>query len=226
MINIDYILIQLSNCSLFNQIQPNRIKELLQKYPYNSQNYVKGQLILSKGENWDELKIVIQGVVSAVMNDDLGKTLKVDDLRTGQSLAPAFLFSKSKSYPVDVYAKTDCILLCIPKPILLQLFNEEQKILENYLSMVSNIVQMLTKKLRILTLKTLKAKIAFALVNEVKMQNSNRILFGRQEFADFLGAERPSISRVLGQMQKDGLIKIDGKAIEIINLPNLKSLLP
>lgn len=226
MINIDFLLIQLSNCSLFNQIQPNRIKELLQKYPYKIQNFTKGQQILSKGENWDELKIVIQGMASAVMNDDLGKTLKVDDLRTGQSLAPAFLFSNSKSYPVDVYAKTDCILLCIPKPILLHFFNEEQKILENYLGIVSNIVQMLTKKLRILTLKTLKAKLAFALVNEAKMQNSNRIFFGRQEIADFLGAERPSISRVLSHMQKDGIIQIDGKAILILNIESLKSLVP
>lgn len=222
----DFLIIQLSQCGLFSQISTNRINELLQKFPFIVGKYSKGEIVVTKGDKVNELKIVVGGSLSAIMNDDSGKTLIVDNFKVGQSLAPAFLFTKDQSYPVVVIANEDSQILRISKDVLMQIFVEEQKILENYLTIVSNIVQTLTRKVRILTLKTLKAKVSFLLLQESKMRNSMVVAFGRQQMAEFLGVERPSLSRVLGQLQDENIIKLNGKEIEIIDKKTLSQLIP
>lgn len=222
----DFLIIQLGNCGLFWRINPDRISEILSKFPFQLNKFSKGDIVVSKGESVHDLKIVVGGSLSAIMNDDNGKTLKVDNFKVGQSLAPAFLFTKDQSYPVVVIANEESQILRISKEVLLQIFVEEQKVLENYLTLVSNIVQTLTKKVRILTLKTMKAKICFLLLNESNIKKSKFIKFGRQEMADYLGVERPSLSRTLGKLQNDGLIKLHGKEIELIDIEEIKKSLP
>ena len=46
----------------------------------------------------------------------------------------------------------------------------------------------------------------------------------REEFADFLNAARPSLSRELMKMQDDGFIKVVRKDLIVKNIEGLKSL--
>ena len=39
----------------------------------------------------------------------------------------------------------------------------------------------------------------------------------REEIADYLGVARPSLSRELGRMQQEGIIRIDGREVFILN---------
>ena len=39
----------------------------------------------------------------------------------------------------------------------------------------------------------------------------------REELADYLGTARPSLSRELGRMQDDGIIRLDGREVHILD---------
>lgn len=223
---LEFLIIQLGSCGLFEGLPADRIKYLLEKFPFQLHNYSKDQIIVSKGELWNELRIVVDGSVSAVLNDDAGKMLKVEDFQVGQSLAPAFLFTKDRSFPVVVIANSPAKILIIERSVLLQIFVEEQSIMVNYLTMVSEIVQTLTKKIRILTMKSLKAKLSFILLQESKRLKSNILNLRRQNLADFLGVERPSLSRTLSQLVDENIIEVNGREIKILDMEFLKKYVP
>ena len=47
----------------------------------------------------------------------------------------------------------------------------------------------------------------------------------QQQLADLFGVTRPSLARVFGEMQKEGLIKIERKTVTLLNKNKLNELL-
>jgi len=47
----------------------------------------------------------------------------------------------------------------------------------------------------------------------------------QQQLADLFGVTRPSLARVFGEMQKEGLIKITNKTVTLLNKKALNELM-
>ena len=47
----------------------------------------------------------------------------------------------------------------------------------------------------------------------------------REELADYLNVTRPSLSRELGNMEKEGIIRLDGRKIVIVSQEKLEEYL-
>lgn len=77
---------------------------------------------------------------------------------------------------------------------------------------------MLTKKIQLLTQKTLRDKLMTFFNQCAVNANSSTFTvdFSREQLAQFICSERSSVSRELGYMQDDGLISIDGKQFTIL----------
>ena len=75
-----------------------------------------------------------------------------------------------------------------------------------------------------LSCSTLKQKIARFILQNMNDRDRVTLKMSREEFADFLNAARPSLSRELMKMQEDGFIKVVRKDLIVKNLEGLKSL--
>ena len=82
----------------------------------------------------------------------------------------------------------------------------------------------LTQKMRMLSLFSVKEKVAQYLIKIATEQQSRTIKLNvsRQEMADIFGIRKFSLLRCLSEFKDNGAIKIEGKTITIINSDKMK----
>jgi len=101
-----------------------------------------------------------------------------------------------------------------------------QVVLKNYLDSISSRTQFISQKLHFLSFKTIKEKIAHYLLQKAGDRlHSFQLDSTQQQLADLFGVTRPSLARVLSEMQKEKLIIIDKKTVTLLNKQKLNELL-
>lgn len=216
----------LCQCPLFRGISPEGLSGLFQQVHYQVKTYAKGELIVNAGEICNRLMIIQQGSVKAEMTDYSGKTIKIEDMVAPWPLATAFLFGKENRFPVTVSATLDVQMLSIPKDEFVKLLQMNALILNNYLNTISTRAQFLSQKLKFLSFKTIRQKIAHYLLELAgdRLQTVE-ITQSQGQLAEMFGVTRPSLARALGEMCQEGLIETDRRYIKILDKGKMNWLL-
>ena len=140
--------------------------------------------------------------------------------------ARVFLFGKENKFPVTVTSNKQANILAIPVFEFLKLLQLNTQLLRNYLNSISSRAQFLSQKLHFLSFKTIKEKVAHFLLQQVGDDfHSFELKNTQQQLADLFGVTRPSLARVLGSMQHEGLIKIERRTVTLLNKMELNKLL-
>jgi CRP-like cAMP-binding protein len=211
---------------IFRGISPEELSDLFSHIHFQVKTYQKNDLITIGGEICDRLLIIQQGSVKAEMTDYSGKTIKIEDMSAPWPLATAFLFGKENRFPVTVSATTDVEMVSISKPEFLKLMQLNALILNNYLNTISTRAQFLSQKLKFLSFKTIKQKIAHYLLEKAgdRLQTVE-IQQSQGQLAEMFGVTRPSLARTLGEMCQEGLIETDRRYIKILDKGRMNQLL-
>lgn len=221
---LDYKL--LSQCPVFRGIPKNESEQLLNKIHFQIKKYGKDEIVAISGQPVNNLYIILAGSVKGEMIDYSGKTIKIEDIEAPKPLATAFLFGKENTFPVTVTANNDVKILVIPVPEFLKLLQMNTQLLRNYLNSISTRTQFLSQKLHFLSFKTIKEKMAHFLLTQAGEQfHSIELKNTQQQLADLFGVTRPSLARVFGEMQREGLIKTERKTVTLLNKEKLNTLL-
>jgi len=181
-------------------------------------------VIALSGDEVTSLQIVAKGLVKGEMVDYSGRVLKIEDIAAPRALAPAFLFGSDNRYPVNVTAVTESILLIIGKRDFVSLLCCNETILTNYLDMISSRSQFLSERIRFITFRTIKGKLANYLLEHTTVENPYiRLNLTQQELSDFFGVARPSLARAIREMEEGGVIESSGKEFRVTDRPTLLS---
>jgi CRP-like cAMP-binding protein len=216
----------LKDCPLFKRLEPDALDRLLQVAYYQIRKYDKDQLFVQMDEPCDHLLIILEGSVRGEMVDFSGKTIKIEDIEAPNSVASAFVFGEKRAFPVNIVANTAVAVLFIPRNSLIRMFQQSSIFLENFLNMVSTRAQFLSMKIKFLSFKTIKGKIAHYILSQGGKENDVVHLKKSQEaIASLFGVTRPALARALGEMAADGLIEVHRKEIKILNRPKLNHLI-
>lgn len=211
----------LSNIPLFKGLSEEELEDNLNKIVFQKKNYPSGTLIITQGEDCNRLMILTEGIVKGEMISPAGKSLKIEDMEAPTVLASAFIFGEKNIFPVNIISSSDVSFIVIYKEELLKLFRINEQILKNFLKMISSRAQFLSEKLRFLSFKSLRAKIAFYISNEAGQTKTFKMRHSQQELADLFGVARPSVGRILLQLQEEGIIDIRYKQVMILNQSGL-----
>ncbi len=217
----------LSDNYLFRDLSHEEIGKLIRDIHHQVRTYKKGDLIASSGDVYNSLLIIVTGAVVGELIDFEGRILRIEELKAPDTVASAFIFGDSNQLPVNITAIDETKLLVIPRTDLLALMKKNEQVLHNYLNIMANRAQHLSKKIRMLGLQSIKGKIAHYLLEletkagspELKLPNS------QSEIADMFGVTRPSIGRVFREMDHLGYIQARGKQVKITNKAALSKLL-
>lgn len=211
---------------IFRGISPEGLRELFSQIHYQVKSYQKNDLITIAGEICDRLLIIQEGSVKAEMNDYSGKTIKIEDMSAPWPLATAFLFGKENRFPVTVSATSEVEMVSIPKPEFVKLLQLNSLILNNYLNTISTRAQFLSQKLKFLSFKTIRQKIAHYLLEKAgdRLQTVE-VLQSQEQLAEMFGITRPSLARTLGEMVQEGLIETQRRYIKILDKDRMNQLL-
>ena len=201
-------------------------KSLLSQIHFQIRSFEKDEVVVHADDEVKNLYIVLSGSVRGEMIDYSGKTIKIEDIEAPRPLAAAFLFGKENRFPVTVTANKTAELLAIPVPEFLKLLQLNTRLLRNYLNSISTRAQFLSQKLQFLSFKTIKEKVAHFLLQKADDKfHSFELKNTQQQLADMFGVTRPSLARVLSEMQHDELIKIEKKTVTLLDKKGLNDLL-
>jgi len=193
---------------------------------YSIKNHEKNKVIFRQGDLCDALNILMSGSVKTEMITENGNLLGIEIINAPRPLAPAFLFSGNNRFPVDVTTLEEVEILRIPKDEVIRLMTSHPDFMQQFLTHNANRTQFLTNRLQLLSIKTIKGKIAHFLLEQADLNgNTFTIQRNQTELADFFGVARPSLARSLSEMVDEGIISINKKEYTILNRNKLKELL-
>ncbi len=217
------ILSTLAQCPVFLGLNEPEISDILSKTHHFTKSFEVGEIAAFSGETVNFLMIVLEGSVKGEMQDFSGKVIKIDDIRAPRVLASAFIFGKQNKFPVNVMANEKTRLLYIPKYEFMKMLQSDIRILQNFLNVVSTQSQMLASKLKFLSFKTIKGKIAQYILSLAGPDKSTvELPMTQNDLAEQFGVARPSLARALGEMAEEGIISVDRKVVRILDRKRLR----
>jgi CRP-like cAMP-binding protein len=203
---------------LFRGLTSSEIEKLMTSVPKKIRKFKAGSQVALAGEPVTSLMIVLSGE----MVDYSGRVIKIEDIPSPGSLAPAFIFGSSNRFPVNVIAVAETELMVIDKRDFLSLLAKNEKILVNFLNMISDRSQFLSEKIKFLNFKTIKGKLAQLILQKASKDKDSLILdMTQNSLADFFGVARPSVARALGEMEEEGILDVKAGRIKILDRKRL-----
>lgn len=214
----------LRNMDLFKDLSSEDIDSVFTKNLYEIKNYRKNFVIYFQNERCTSFDLILKGTILVQRIDSNGNVLTISDFTVGDVLGGNLLFSNKNFYPMTIRAKTDTVILHLKKELILKLCQINVNFLNNFLQSISDKTLILTDKIKSISMKTIRQCIIDFLIYESYSQNSNiiRLELTKKELAEKFGIQRPSLSRELNKMRKDGLIEFDSRSITIKDLRLLK----
>lgn len=216
----------LLNTNIFKGLSRESLEEMMKDKPYRIKGYRRDEYIARSHEECRDMLIVVEGTVRGEMTDFSGKKLKIEDIAAPRPLAAAFIFGKDNRYPVDIIANEPATILLIPRDVLIYLLQHSEIVLKNYLHVISSRTQFLSNKIRFLSFKTIKGKIANYILKHT-LQNSHTLLLNQSqtELAELFGVTRPSLARALAELEAEGILQVDRREVIILDKEKLNKLL-
>jgi len=198
---------KLKNVEIFKDIDEENLKTLLVELKYKVKKLDKNEIVAFRGDEIEDLIIVAQGEVYTEMQKLNGDSIVVDRLSEGSVLAGAFIFGKDNRFPVDVVTAINSELIYISKNEVIKMFQKNERLLQNYLGVISNKTQFLSKKIWFsFTNKSINNKLIAYLLNNMNRNNCVLLQNSMKEIAQMFGVARPSLSRVLKEFIDEGII--------------------
>jgi len=221
--SMDYSI--LVKAPLFREHTEEQIRSILSAVPHRLRRFSERSLIAQSGDTVKSLMIVMNGTVKGEMINLSGRVIKIEDVPAPGALAAAFMFGSMNVFPVNVVAVSDTELLIIEKPDFLRLLMQNDRILSNFLDMISNRSQFLSEKIKFLNFKTIRGKLAHYILQKAGDTKTELTLDMTQSgLAEFFGVARPSIARAIGELESDGVIETKGRFVIILDRKKLLTL--
>ncbi|SUQ49845.1 cAMP-activated global transcriptional regulator CRP [Clostridium neonatale] len=147
--------------------------------------------------------------------------------KDGDVFGEALLFSKVNKYPATVIALSDCKVLYLTKNEIIKLFSVENKLMENFMMLLSEKIIILNNKIRSISLKSVRQKVVDYILCEYMNEKNEEIKlkYSKEEIANDIGIPRPSLSRELIKLRDEGLINFSRNKITILNIEELEDIL-
>ena len=216
----------LKRCILFKDIKYEDLSNFLNMSNYTIKKYPKGNVVVIEGSRCEELGILLEGLLEVQTLYPSGKLLTLAQLKPVETFGEAILFSKMNKFPATVGAIKDSKIMFIKKENLINCLTNCHKFMENFLELLSNKLLILNKKVKMLSLESIRKKIENFLMEEYKKQGSNiiKVSLSRKEMAEHMGIQRPSLSRELIKMRDAGIIDFNREVIIIKDMAALSKL--
>jgi len=179
--------------------------------------YKKEEHIAYQGDAATSMYMLMKGTVKTEIVSDTGTALSVEMIDAPYPLAAAFLFADDNRFPVDIITVTDCEIMVITKRDVEKQLSNCPDFMRAFLTYNANHIQSLSDRLKIFSQKSIKAKIAYYILQRSK-NGSFEMERNVSELAEYFGVERPSLSRAFSEMAREGIIQLSGKKGKILDI--------
>ncbi len=191
---------------------------------FRERTYQKGEYIAMKGDKVRELSIVVEGSIRVEFVIESGLVIR-SILHNPPSLIGAVaIMSNNGRYMADTVANENVRVISYTREQIEQALTNNIHFARNFISFISSRIESMSLHIALLAHKSIKSKVAFYIFTCSK---GGEYTFDKKigELAEYLSVERPSLSRVIGQMVEERFITYHRGKGEILNERRLKELI-
>lgn len=219
---------KLNDLKLFSSISSEETERILTCSKSRIRNYSEGRYIFSQGERPEKLFLLLEGQIQICKDFSSGKRSVLYMVEPGNVFGEIFLFGDKKQYWYDAAAVTEVKVLEMPWDFFYHFCSNacehHKQLTQNMLEILSENNFKITRKLHIVSTSSLRERLAIWLSDAMDDRGIVKLNMNREQLADFLGVARPSLSRELMRMQKEGLLVADKKQIKICDKESIENL--
>lgn len=220
----------LEKTELFKGIDRNEIIKILGCSSPSIKTYEKGEIITIEKSDFTGIGLVLAGEVSLTKDNLAGDRLIIARIKPGDIFGEISAFV-DKSWLETVTAQTDCQVLFISPDRIVGMCPHmcagHRILIQNTLHLVSQKAYVLHKKVEMLSLSSIRKKVSTYLLEQyyMKVEPTFKIPLKRNELAEYLHIQRPSLSRELANMKEEGIIDFEGNVFTVLDMERLKECL-
>lgn len=213
---------ELCHAPLFRGIDEHEVRTYLSLS--RVQCYHRHSMIFAQEQVPEQLYMLVSGTVVVGHDTSDGRRTVVATIdRAGDLFGEVFLFLSKPHYEHHAQAQNETRILVMPRELLDS--GAHPKLTANMLTILANKAYYLNRRLQVLSCATLRQKIAMLLLQTTASGEGKGVCLRREALADFISAARPSVSRELMNMKREGLIALEGKCIRVVDDERLAQLL-
>lgn len=182
----------------------------------------RGQILFQRGDPCVGFHIVVFGQVKLTVGTPAGAEKVVDILGPGASFGEALMFTE-RPYVVSATALADSLLLHVGKDTLFAEIERDPKLARRMLAGLSWRLHMLVKDVEALTVHSATQRVIGYLARLQDEAGAGRITLPAQKslVASRLNLTPEYFSRILHELEGDGVIAIEGREIQILDAERL-----
>ena len=178
--------------------------------------YQKDEIIVRRSEHFHKIGLILKGKVAVHQDTMYGTSNIITWLSELDTFAEVLMFVPTESYPTSITATTLTQVLFVEPSQITEVIDSikdvQHILLLNVTKLIAQKAFVLHKKVEILTIKSIKAKICNYLLHESEKsgKSSFTVTLNRDQLASYLHVSRPSLSRELKVLQVKNIIKYKG----------------
>jgi CRP/FNR family transcriptional regulator len=209
---------------VFSYLDDATIQELCNHK--EEQSFRKGEIINIEGDRITDFKYLKSGLVKLFRKTSDGKEQIITITKPFEFVSNMSIFSEER-YQYSVSAVEDSVVCIVKLGFIKNLFMKNGGFAMGLLTKISKINDKIINQTLDIRQKNLVGRVAFVLLYFTKEIYNTRIFdlpVSRQEIADYIGMSTANVIRTLSDFKKDGIIKIFGKTIEVVDINKLEIL--
>lgn len=227
----DSIIQALSKSALCKEFTQDELLSLLEENNTEIKKYEKGSFVFEEGDVPDRLYVLIYGLVEVSKLTFSGKKILITTIENpGDMFAEVYMFMGKSKYDMSAQTGEESLILSISSEFFENIsYNTNalvaEKIRKNLMGIFAMKAYNLSGKVRLLGCGSIREKISLYLIENQTPSGEIAKNPSREELADYLNVTRPSLSRELGNMEKEGIIRLEGRKIIIVSQEKLEEYL-
>lgn len=205
----------LAGTRLFQGIREHEIEAMLTCLSAEERTYRKDAYIYRAGDVTGRLGVVMEGAVNIIKDDVWVNRKIIENIGGGQIFGETYACLKGEPLMVDVQASERSRILFMDVNRILTTCSSScdfhNRLIRSLMYVLAGKNLMLTKKMDIITPKSLRERVMVYLSQESVKQGCRTVTvpFNRQQMADYLSVDRSALSAELSRMQRDGVISYE-----------------
>nr|AWJ66215.1 transcriptional regulator, Crp/Fnr family [uncultured bacterium] len=191
-------------------------------------SYKKKETIYHQGDDPYHLFFLNKGKVKSFQVHDDGKEYTTELIKAGEFFG--FLpIIESRTYSDHAEAMEDCEICRIPKDDFESLLKKDRDVGNAFIKLLTNNLYDKEKKLLSLAYDTVRKRTANALL-ELRTKFGDpedpdfSIAISRSDLASMVGTASESVIRTLSDFKEEGLIKVKGRSIQVVDDAGLQKI--
>ncbi|OUT68986.1 MAG: hypothetical protein CBB76_09455 [Crocinitomicaceae bacterium TMED16] len=183
-------------------------------------SYNKGDVLFSEGGIPRGVFFLHSGLIKIIKYGKEGKEQIIEIAKAGDLVGFRAMLS-DKTYNVDAEMLEDASIGYIQKSDFLKEINNNEKLRNTVIRVLSKELQDRADLLTTMAQKTVRQRTALALILLDDIYKGAPINLSRDDLANFVGTATETVIRLLREFKKDGILDIHGRKITILNIEHL-----